>query len=88
MLYGESILSIENVRRALGVLVEFHMLWIESDYEFYSGFDNEIMHKYFVYSFCFILQSCPFAFKSSFYQQGKSKLCRVVFLYVVVLAEQ
>lgn len=33
--------------------------WISfglSDYEFYSGFDNEMMHKYFVYSFCFILQ--------------------------------
>lgn len=50
-------LSIENVGWALWVLVEFNLLWIESDYEFYSGFDNEIMHKYFVYSFCFILQS-------------------------------
>lgn len=88
MLFGRSVLSVENVGWALCVL-EFHLLWIESDYEFYSGFDNEIMHKYFVYSFCFILQSCPVIFKFFFfYQQGKSKLCRVVFLYVVVLAEQ
>lgn len=50
MLFGKSILSIGNVGWALWVLVEFHLLWIESDYEFYS-FDNEIMHKYFVYSF-------------------------------------
>lgn len=58
MSYGESILSIENVGRVLWVLNEFHLLWIESDYEFYSGFHNE-MHKYFVYSFRFMLQSCP-----------------------------
>lgn len=31
MLYGKSILSIENVGQALCVLVEFHSLWIESD---------------------------------------------------------
>lgn len=38
MLYGKSILSIENVGWVLRVLVVFHLLWIESDYEFYSGF--------------------------------------------------
>lgn len=53
MSYGESIFSIENVGRVLWVLVEFHLLWIESDYQFYSGFYNEIMHRYFVYSFFF-----------------------------------
>lgn len=47
MLCGKSILSIENVGWALWVL------WNESDYEFYSGFDNEIMHTYLVYRFCF-----------------------------------
>lgn len=31
MLYGKSILSIENFGQALWVLVEFHLLWIQSD---------------------------------------------------------
>jgi len=79
MSYGESILSIENVGCVLWVLNEFHLLWIESDYEFYSGFHNE-MHKYFVYSFRFMLQSCPVMFKLSFfflfffYKQGKKQV--------------
>lgn len=34
MLFGKSILSIENVGWALWVLVEFNLLWIESEYEF------------------------------------------------------
>lgn len=75
-------------------LLNFIRFGLRVTKNFTMVFDNEIMHKYFVYSFffcfcfCFIFQSCPFVFKSSFYQQGKSKLCRFVFLYVVVLAEQ
>lgn len=79
-------LSIENVGWVRWVVVEFHLLWIESDYELYRGFYHEynaqIFCVQFFFFFCFILQF-------SFYKQGKkSKLCRVVFLYVVVLAEQ
>lgn len=63
MLYGKSILSIENVGWALWVLVEFNLLWIGSDYEFYSGFDNKNNAQIFcVQFFCFILQPRPFFF--------------------------
>lgn len=50
LLYGERILSYENVGWNLGAFfpLYFILLWIQSDYRFYSSFDNEIMHKYFV----------------------------------------
>lgn len=51
---AKSILSIENVWRVLWVIVEFNFLRLESDYEFYSGFHNE-MHEYlFVNRFYFV----------------------------------
>lgn len=74
MLYGESILSFENVGWVLWVLIGFPLPWIASDYKFYSSFDNEIMHKYFVYSFCFIFHSCAVVFQFSFYQQEKKQV--------------
>lgn len=48
MLYGKSILSVENIGWAPRVLVEFNLLWIERESEFYSDFDNVIVHNYIV----------------------------------------
>lgn len=77
-------LSIENVRWVWWVVVEFHLLWIESDNELYRGFYHEFNAQIFCVQFFFLLY-----FTVQFLQaRKKSKLCRVVFLYVVVLAEQ
>lgn len=74
MLFGKSTLSIENVLRALWVLVAFHLLWIENDYEFDIAFDHEIMHKYLVYSFCLFYSHVQLHSSTViFYQKGKSK---------------
>lgn len=61
------------------MLVEFHLLWIESDYDFYSGFYNEIMHKYFVYSFCFILQFVLFYSSSVFTSKENASYAELYF---------
>lgn len=73
MLFGKSILSIENVLWALGCLLHFICFGL-SDYEFYIAFDNEIMHKYLVYSFCLFYRHVQLHSSSViFYQKGKSK---------------
>lgn len=45
-----------------------------SDFEFDIAFDNEIMHKYLVYSFCLFYRHVQLHSSSAiFYQKGKSK---------------
>lgn len=89
MLYGKSILSFENVGWVLWVLIGFPLPWIASDYKFYSSFDNEMMHKYFVYSFALFSIHVLLYSSSVFTSKKKASYAELYFsMYVVVLAEQ
>lgn len=80
-LYGRVFCLLKMCGGLCVCLMNFNVLRIESDYELYNN-----AQIFCVHFLLFILQPCPVVF--SHYQQRKSKLCRVVFLYLVVLAEQ
>lgn len=76
MSYGKTILSIENLGWVLWVLVEFHFLWIKSDYEFYSGFQMKCTNiSCTVFASCYsLVPLLKFVLFFVFYQRGKKQV--------------
>lgn len=91
MLPGESILSIENLKRLFGCLLNITCFWT-SGYEFYQDCDNDNAQIFSVQFFLLDFKHMSLfiqVFSSSFYwKQFLKSYAELYFFNIVVLAEQ